>query len=625
MQQERAPRTNSHVARLNRFLPFTPAHDQIYEEFQTGEDGLDLSTVALKYAERALREGARCIVLTGDAGHGKTHMCRRLIEQVLGYQGEDARRILVTRCDGAAPIEPMAGSAGPRLRIHKDLSELEPEGAALLFEAMAARHDEALVVCANEGRLRAILNSRASGIVCDHIRKIFRESFSTGKSSPDGRIHIINLNFQSVAARVEGEQGSLVQRAIRSWASDGRRWSERGCGTCSNAEICPIRRNRALLAGEDEVSRRRVDTLEELCRIVERLGHVITIREMLMLVAYLISGGLTCGNVHERAAGLHRTGWQPARAFYNLLFEVPPDEPEDRILRGIPLLELFRRLDPGAIASRSVDERILNIGGIFPDDEIDLQFLVGGQGRARIVDAAQGIDDFIGNPQNRAELQRETEVTARAVRSLRRKAFFDDNQTGGTLMSRLGFRHGDSFLAMLERRLEPTGVIRLKNMIIAGLHALQGLRMSTTETTLYLVDPAFGRASDDAAIIARRVPTANLSLLPARDAWSSAGGGRLLTDSVDWIDRSVVLRVKEAADRHVDLPLDLLSFECVTRSAAGYVSESFYAHEIRRIRSFLGRLAEEGRIDGSGEISLFMQGRVQTVSIDMGVIQVGGS
>lgn len=66
-----------------------------------------------------------------------------------------------------------------------------------------------------------------------------------------------------------------------------------------------------------------------------------------------------------------------------------------------------------------------------------------------------------------------------------------------------------------------------------------------------------------------------------------------------------------------------MAFECVIRSASGFIAEGFYAHEMKRIRAFLGKLAERGRTD-SAQISLFMNGKVSTVSLDMGVIQVSG-
>lgn len=44
-----AEKINLHVERLGRFLPFSPAHDQIYEEYQQTNDSLSLETAAFGY------------------------------------------------------------------------------------------------------------------------------------------------------------------------------------------------------------------------------------------------------------------------------------------------------------------------------------------------------------------------------------------------------------------------------------------------------------------------------------------------------------------------------------------------------------------------------------------------
>ncbi|MDL5030965.1 hypothetical protein QRD43_03520 [Pelomonas sp. APW6] len=620
--------TNSHVVRLHRFLPFSAAHDQIYEEYQTGEDNLDLATVAISYAAEAVRAGARCVILTGDAGHGKTHMCRRLIEAgLLGHDAASARRYLLDSCDGSSAIPPASGVDCVPLRIHKDLSEIQPPSNAVqLLEEAGSRSDEALVVCANEGRLRAIINSGNAGPVCRSISALFKESFERGvTANAAGTIHIINLNYQSVAARTNERRGSLLRRVLSSWVSDGRRWGERSCGSCVHEPLCPIRRNRTLLAEQGATSELRIKRLEEVFEVLERLGHVVTIREMLMLAAYLITGGLTCSDVDRRlASGNHTKGWQHAWAFYNLLFQAPPNLPVDRADKGIPLLAALRRLDAGAVAVRRVDERILNRGEVFEPDQLDLQFLAGSSNRVALVDAALGIDDFNGNPQTRADLVREAETTGLAVAALRRRAFFDDIDGGDSVMLKLGFKFGDMFLKVLEGQLPPQDRVRVKNTMIAGLHSIQGLRIGRAETMLYLVDPAFGKASADAAIVARQVPSSRINLHPAKAAWLGGQDDRwFMPRSVDWIDRSVILRVDERLGSLKDLQLDLLSFECIGRAASGYVSEEFYANEIRRVRTFLGQLAE-GATEESAQITVFTRGQLQNVSLDQGVIQVGG-
>lgn len=619
---------NSHVVRLHRFLPFSAAHDQIYEEYQTGEDNLDLATVAISYAADAVRAGARCVILTGDAGHGKTHMCRRLIETgLLGHDPGSARKFLLESCDGSSAIPPASGIEGLSLRIHKDLSEIQPpSNAATLLEEAGARVNEALVVCANEGRLRAIISSENAGPVCRSISALFKDSFERGvTANAEGMIHIINLNYQSVAARSNECNGSLLRRVLSSWVSDGRRWGERSCGTCVHEPLCPIRRNRTLLAEQAAASELRLKRLEEVFEVLERLGHVVTIREMLMLVSYLITGGLTCSDVDQRlTSSSHPTGWQHAWAFYNLLFCAPPNLPSDRANKGIPLLAALRRLDPGAIAVRRVDERILNRGEVFEPEQLDLQFLAGSNNRATVVDAALGIDDFNGNPQTRADHAREAETTGLAVAALRRRAFFDDIEGSESVMLKLGFKFGDMFLNVLEGQLPPQERVRVKNIMIAGLHSIQGMRIGRTETMLYLVDPAFGKASADAAIIARQIPSSRINLYPAKAAWLGGKDDRwFMPRSVDWIDRSVILQVDERLGLLKDLPLDLLSFECIGRAASGYVSEEFYANEIRRVRTFLGQLAE-GATEEVAQISVFMRGQLQNVSLDQGVIQVGG-
>jgi hypothetical protein len=140
---------------------------------------------------------------------------------------------------------------------------------------------------------------------------------------------------------------------------------------------------------------------------------------------------------------------------------------------------------------------------------------------------------------------------------------------------------------------------------------------------LHLVDPAFGRASVDAAIIARRLPTSALTLIPSGEAWMREHRAWPIEKSVDWIDRFIVLRVEDASGDLADLQLDLLAFECLARAASGLVSEDFYASQLRRVRSFLGTLADRGKA-GEPQVSLFINGAVQNVSLDMGVVQVGG-
>jgi len=356
---------NPHVSRLNRYLPFSVSHDQIYEEYQSDQDGKSLETIALQYVLRALREGARCIILTGDAGHGKTHLCRRLIEGHLKYQTAESRLLLLEKCDGREAIQPASGS-GIALRIHKDFSEIDTSRAYQFIEEHGENDEEALIICANEGRLRAVISAENSGDVCRKLKELFRSTFVTGKSSLDGKFHVVNLNFQSVASESSATGTSLVRRAMNDWVGDGRRWATTSCGQCSLKPECPIHWNRLMLGDNGAFSEPRMEKLEALFSTVERLGYVITIREMLMLISYIVTGGLTCADVRDKVRRHTERGWQSEYAFYNLLFGNPEEISTERLFRGIPILQAINRLDPGKTARRTVDERLLNGDEIFP-------------------------------------------------------------------------------------------------------------------------------------------------------------------------------------------------------------------------------------------------------------------
>lgn len=610
---------NSHVDRLHRYLPFSPIMDQVFEEYTSSADSLNLETKAHDYLLKAVRSSARLIVLTGDAGHGKTHLCRRLIERYLGYSEDEARSLINSSCNGIENIPHRNAVAKIiPLRIYKDFSELSIPLAALEIEKIKDRNQEVTIICANEGRLRAVLESKNAGSICAKLLKDFSESFNDGLVSRDGLDHIINLNYQSVASD-SGQ--SLIARTLQEWLS-GKRWNV--CQKCCHQGSCPIYRNRNLLTPQHDLKGEiRRTKVERIFATAERLGAVVTIREMLMATAYIITGGLTCEVVHKEARA-QKNGWQPKFSFYNLLFEAPNQFIGEKLDR-IPILHEIARLDPGLRALRVVDERIINEQDQFAAGDIDIVFHSGVSRNLHVIDASNGIDDIISNPRSRAERQKEAVIIEKVVRSLRRRAYFDHELSPIELMTRLGFDSGSEFLEIISGQIQPARMSKLKTRVLAGLHMLQGLRMSGKETNLHLVDPAFGSATSHAAIIARRIPASSVKLLPMADKWegSAARATHGMTNAVDWLDRHIVLRIKEGVEKHSDFPLNLMMFDCITRAAEGYVAKEFYAHDLRRIKNFLGRIAERGSgIDN--EVSLFLHGRMHSVAIDNGVIQVGG-
>ncbi|MGH6909453.1 MAG: hypothetical protein ACREEG_04640, partial [Phenylobacterium sp.] len=302
---------NTHVQRLHRYLPFDASFDQIYEENRVVGDSPEIETRALHYLRDVLADSARLVILTGDAGHGKTHLCNRVLREVLGYPADAARAAIKNACDGRLLASELPG--GRPLRVFKDFSEVTPAKARDLLKSAAADPDSATVVCVNEGRLRTIL--AGDGDLAD-VARAFQESFASGSASADGRLHIVNLNYQSVAA---GDD-AIVERVLSGegrmlgWLAP-RRWTV--CDSCDAKVGCPMARNASLLEGDRGTGRRA--RVRDIMALMERLGVVITIREILMTVAYMLTGGLKCEEVHQRVAR-QPDGWQHEYMFYSLLF-----------------------------------------------------------------------------------------------------------------------------------------------------------------------------------------------------------------------------------------------------------------------------------------------------------------
>jgi hypothetical protein len=603
---------------MARFLPFDPSHDQIYEEYQVAKDSLNLDTVAYEYVLNAARSGAHVIVLTGDAGHGKTHLCRRVIGSFLGYEEEEARSLINEACDGKQTIKPKNEASDVRaLRIFKDFSEFAPEIAADLVEE-SNTGTAVTIICANEGRLRAVLSSSKAGPYCAELLKSFETSFDDGKASRDGRIHIVNLNHQSTASGDDGQ--SLGDRALRDWTS-GTRW--RSCSDCDSRDACPINRNREMLSErfDEAKAATRKDKLRLLFATLERIGYVITIRDMLMAFAYLLTGGLKCEDVHTMKRR-RKKGWQQSYAFYNLAFEAPSTLSKEQLNR-LPLMQQLPKLDPGRRAIREIDERIVNQQEIFAHGQLDLQFPSPSGSAEDLIDAADGIDEIIGDPRNRKQRADEAENVTRVVRALRRRAYVDGIADGSFDMVHLGFPYGADFLAIVHDRMTVPERTLLKRRVVAGLHHIQGIQFSEQTPTLHLVDPAFGRSMTGTAILAARIKPANIDLLRLSEKWGRSDEKQHhVKASVDWIDRHVVLRILDQQGAAHDLLLDLMTFDCILRAAAGHVPTKFYEHDIRRVASFLGRIAQSAHTN-SDQISVIKDGRSQTISIDGSTIQVG--
>lgn len=595
--------TNQHVNRLRSYLVFSSGHSQVYEEQADPNLLRSLPTAAFRTLERLVMErGKRLIILTGDAGHGKTHLCRRLLESVLGFETADAHRLINEDCDGR---EVLGRVAGRDIKIIKDLSDHHELTATEMMTTALNDVDSVMIVCANEGKLRNVASSS------DALRQIIvamESNYRDGDSDVDPRISVIDLNFQSVTADVDG---GLLGDLLKQWVDDKRKWG--ACTNCTAVDHCPIYWNRTKLAahGLNGLQPKRAEGLRTLLRIVEQTGHIVTVRELLILVAFLLTGNTGCAEVEQR----HRrsredTSWQFQYLYFQTLFEPPLNQDQ---ARSLSLLSVLSRFDPGRNSIRRVDDVLA------ADTDLPEMPFVPPDLRASIF-----------TPRSKQQARSEGAKHRSRISFLRRRDFFEletdrirkevlGREDPVSQAERIGFRHYDAFVFMCGEQDDPDSVRRrliVRNKILKGLEAVQDLRRSAAQTGKFaVVDPAYGNSYGSASILAKMIIAKHISIKSRRSYWTERRGSEpSVCSEIDWIDRKIVVAFSK---EDVTIELDLLGFEFVMRSAEGLSCRRFFMGEIRRIMMRLAALCEFGD-EGSEEIRVVFGNHLRSLTIDEG-------
>lgn len=296
------------------------------------------------------------VILTGTAGDGKTHLCRRVWQQIKGQDDAQLDAEYVS-----AEIE-FAGGRRATLHIIKDLSEWAPQQGAewepgkqelmQRFCRSLAEPDaeDVFLIAANDGTL---VGSWRRLDQTEHVQRA-RQAFEKLLVEDRQRLPDLRLDFYNLS---RGSSAKLLDRALEAFVAH-EEW--RGCydAAASDGDFfgprCPVRHNYELL--QTSLVRKRLRELFELCDYNEL--H-IPIRGILMLLANAVLGHPDVKDylmAADDVPSVIRDGKVARASLYNNLFA--GNLPETRV-ESIPVFEYLNRFRVGYETSNRIDNILI--------------------------------------------------------------------------------------------------------------------------------------------------------------------------------------------------------------------------------------------------------------------------
>lgn len=559
---------NSHIGRLHRYQPFDADSADLVFERQTDHNQPTFRVVTRDFLLAVVELSAtRTVVLTGDAGHGKTSLCAGLLEDLGATKVDAAAQVERAGKDGREPVGHTR--AGRPIFMIKDLSDFSPSvGAQRLIDLLEPPQGGVAIICANEGQLRECVSADSSEhaqVVVDTLGAGIAQGEVT---SSDGAVVVINLNYQSVAPDRDGD--GLVDWATRSWAVDKRSWQI--CKRCDARDVCPILANHEALSDTSSgPSRRRA--IRDLFSAAERTGSVITARQALSTLAHAITGGLTCDDVHRRYRNARADrSWQHPYQYHQALFG---DRLSPQQRQQVPAILALRRLDPGKVSRRRVDD-------VLEPEAAMVAFLPPTPGNdGRPIRTAQ-------------DAQRDAAALRDLYVFLRRADLF--NSDASDRFARLGLSAGDAFVKVRPNTPDARKT-DIRDVVLKGLEAVQGIHRVGSNPDFLVLDPAFFSHRTRAAVVSRSVTNRHVQVVDQVSHWMSetvpGEPEPVLHRAVEWLNRAIFVRIPGPLGRPaVAVEVDLLRFELLNRWAAGLRSGTQHEAEIRGLTSTLAALAD---------------------------------
>jgi len=450
------------------YNPYVTRFLRLYSQARrdnSGTRGFDrvarMTYVPTRLDERLVMEALngryRLIIITGNAGDGKTAFIQNLEHRVRYENG---------------PLESLSSNSsrfvykGREFVTNYDGSQDEGEQRAndqVLTEFFEPFTDEQFVgvahstavrlIAINQGRLLDFFNDARRFRQLGQMIHTFFDGADDSAGLPDW-VKIVDLNQRSLVALDEAhENSSILERQLQALLKPDY-WAP--CEACALRERCFIKFNADTLA--DPVSgpiiRERIRTLFEIVHLRRQLH--LTMRDVRSSMAWMLFRDHSCHDV-ARVLESSRAETRLRLLYYNAFAsdDVPNGGTDDR------LVQLLRQIDPAEVANPALDRALyfhraralplLSFKSRLADVEHPVSL-----GLADWDVELAGVDDGVLPAQSIARL-------------LRRLAFFERRDEGWKKM--LPYQRLPLFLEVTQRG-QPNDT--LKQTIAAGISLLEG-------------------------------------------------------------------------------------------------------------------------------------------------------
>lgn len=260
---------------------------------------------------------AGILILTGNAGTGKTALVEAYCE-TLGAQRPEEDSLLEVKPDKFVVKDFSGMKQSERAEVIRLSREIRDGRSAQLF------------ACANEGVLRDALSETPDPELEGFLDRALESGAS--KTEPEHGVVIVNMNRQRWTSAEMW--GLLLDYFVRE-----QLWEK--CEDCASKGACPIQANAAALRepGPREAARRLIQFASG--------GSVSTLRELLSILSFGITGSLNCEEV-----GAAQAPFDATYGYFNLLFGEGLSR--ERLERSA-LIQEMRSAELGSVSDVAVD------------------------------------------------------------------------------------------------------------------------------------------------------------------------------------------------------------------------------------------------------------------------------